>query len=118
MQFILPFPPSVNASYKVSRGRRTKGNKVKEWEEKAKTAINQQNILPYIGRCIIHYELNHPDNYIRDAANYEKIVTDLLVSIGILKGDDRRYIKGIYAYWSDIPGDYITIKIININDGD
>lgn len=112
MRFILPFPPSVNAPYKMERGRRTKGNKVIAWEKLAGEAINKQNIMPFVGRCIIEYELFHPDNRIRDAANYEKIVTDFLVSKNILNGDDRRYIKGINIFWNDKPGENILINII------
>ena len=113
MQFILPFPPSVNAKYKMNRGKRTKGDKVLAWEKLAGIAINQQNILPYSQRCFVVYELHHPDNRGRDAANYEKVTTDFLVARGILLGDDRRYIKGIFSYWNDIPGDHIIVKLIS-----
>ena len=111
MKFILPFPPSVNAAYKMNRGKRSKGAKVIAWEKKASDALNQQNILPYVGRCVIIYELCHPDNRTRDAANYEKSTTDFLVAKGILPGDDRRHIKGILSIWNDIKGDFITIHI-------
>ncbi len=112
MKFLLPFPPSVNAAYQVSRGRRCKGVKVLLWEQQASHAINKQNVLPYTDRCTLVYELNHPDNRVRDAANYEKSTTDFLVAKGILQGDDRRHIKGVFSYWNDKPGKYITVSIL------
>ena len=57
----------------------------------------------------------HPDGRIRDVANYEKKTTDLLTDVGILLGDDRRHIKGIFSYWNDKPGKYITVKIIPVD---
>lgn len=111
MHFLLPFPPSVNTPYSISRGKRVKSVKVKAWEKLASQSVNKQNIIPYIGRCIIIYGLHHPDNRARDAANYEKITTDFLVSKGVLKGDDRRFIQGIFSYWNDVPGDFINVWI-------
>ncbi len=114
--FILPFPPSVNTKYNISRGKRCKSEKVKNWIAKATDCLNQQNILPVTYRCFIVYELSHPDNKQRDAANYEKYTTDFLVEQGVLRGDDRKYIKGILTQWLDIPGDYIKIQIIDEKD--
>jgi Holliday junction resolvase RusA-like endonuclease len=114
-KFILPFPPSVNARYNISRGKRVKSKSDKDWILQATNAINQQNVLPIVGRCFVFYELCHPDNRHRDAANYEKKVTDLLVSLNILAGDDRRYIKGTFPYWNDKQGDYITVSIVPVD---
>lgn len=112
MNFYLPFPPSVNAAYKMTRGRRSKGAAVLAWEARAKSALNSQNILPVTERVIIEYALDTPDARCRDAANYEKYVTDFLVNNLILQDDSARYIKGIYTYWNDTKGSliYITIK--------
>ena len=118
MKFILPFPPSVNSKYKINRGKRWKSEKDKEWIKAATNAINEQNILPFSGRCYVFYELCHPDNRGRDASNYEKKTTDLLVNLNILAGDERRYIKGIFCYWNDKPGDYIIVRIIPVDKFD
>lgn len=111
MKFTLPFPPSVNTSYQINRGKRVKGKKVLEWESLASIALNKQNILPVQERCIIIYSLSTPDNRIRDCGNYEKTLTDFLVSKGILKDDNRRYIKGILIQWNDKPGKIVDIYI-------
>lgn len=111
IKFILPFPPSVNSAYKMSRGKRCKSEKVLAWEKEARNWLNLQNILPVLERCYIVYDLHHPDNRARDAANYEKHTTDFLVTNGILHGDERRYIKGILTQWTDISKDYISVTI-------
>jgi len=117
IKFILPFPPSVNSKYKMSRGTRSKGEKVLAWEKKARQALNKQNILPVAARCFIIYNLNHPDARERDAANYEKHTTDFLVANGVLLGDQRRYIKGILTQWTDESRDYITVNIYPCDTG-
>ena len=116
VKIILPFPPSVNAKYNISRGRRVKSDDEKQWIKSATDAVNKQNIIPFIGRCYVAIELYYPDEYPRDAANYEKKVTDLLVSLKILKGDERRYIKGVFPYWNDEKGKYIIVKIIPVDE--
>jgi len=116
MKFILPFPPSVNASYGMSGMRRFKGKKTVAWEELASTSIQDQNLKFFSKRCYIFYELCHPDNRVRDAANYEKCTTDLLVSYGIISGDDRRAVKGIFSYWNDKPGKHIIVRIIPVDE--
>jgi len=117
-KFIIPFPPSVNAKYNISRGKRVKSKTDLEWIKSATNAINQQNVVPFSGRAFIIYELCHPDNRHRDAANYEKKVTDLLVSLNIIAGDDRRYLKGVTSLWNDTKGDYITVKIMSVDSFD
>lgn len=109
--FILPFPPSVNTKYKMSKGRRSKGDAVIAWEVRAKNALNIQNVQRVVGRVILEYALDTPDNRGRDAANYEKYVTDFLVHQNILQDDCARYIKGIYTYWNDTQGNAIHITI-------
>lgn len=116
IKFILPFPPSVNSAYKMSRGKRCKSDKVKNWEARAREALNRQNILPVTERCFIIYHLYHPDNRARDAANYEKYTTDFLVANGVLQGDERRYIKGVMSCWKDQEGDGIDITIYRENE--
>lgn len=113
IKFILPFPPTVNSKYGINKitGKRYNLNAVKEWKRQATDALNEQNILPALGRVILEYELDTPDGKERDCANYEKFTTDFLVQRGILKGDSRRHVRGIFTYWNDTPGNKITITI-------
>lgn len=112
LEFILPFPPSVNSKYNITKGRRSKGEKVLQWTDVAATALRQQRIQPVTHRVVILYELFTPDYKERDAPNYEKFTTDFLVDYGILKGDSRRYVKGVYSFWNDIDGKAVNVKLI------
>lgn len=67
-------------------------------------------------RCIIHYSLNHPDNRTRDDGNYEKALTDLLVTHGIIKDDSREYKKGTFPYWNDEKGNLVQVKIYSCDE--
>lgn len=111
-KFILPFPPSVNQLFPTSGRMRVKSNKYKLWIGQANTMLNKQNIKPITERCVTIYNLNHPDNRLRDAENYTKAITDLLVIRGIIQDDCRRYLKGTIALWSDNEGDMVEVVII------
>ena len=108
--FTLPFPPSCNTLY-PGKARRYKSKKYELWEIEAKIALYRQNVPSMNDRCIAHYSLNHPDERIRDCANYEKAITDVLVKHGILKGDDRKHIQGVNIYWNDQKGNDVLVKI-------
>lgn len=127
IEFILPFPPSVNTAYNMRQLKckktgktklvRSKSLKVKKWLEHCKQAIDQQHITQQMDeRCVVIYELNHPDLRERDAANYEKYTTDFIVQAGILRDDNRQYIKGIYSFWNDEKGDAVKVTIIPVED--
>lgn len=118
IEFYLPFPPSVNSKYGISKGKRFKSKKDKEWELLASCELNKQNVQPIKERCFLIFELYHPDNRERDDQNYVKKPTDLLVSKGILQGDSRRYIKGTQSYWNDKKGKIIKVKIITVDEFD
>lgn len=111
MRFILPFPPSVNTAYVQGRNRRAKSRKVISWEENAKEAIRLQSLPVVRYRCDIHYMLYRPDNRCRDAGNYEKYTTDLLVSSGILVDDSFRWVRKITTEWHDKMGGFIEVTI-------
>lgn len=112
--FTLPFPPSVNSKYQISKGKRCKSKIILAWEREAINALNLQNIQPVLGRVLLEYSLDTPDMRVRDAANYEKYVTDLLTSQGVLIDDSARYVKGIFTFWNDTKGDKITVKISKV----
>lgn len=111
IKFILPFPPTVNSEYGISHGRRYNTDKIKKWKQAAIDALNEQEVLPVRGRVLLEYELDTPDGRQRDAANYEKYTTDLLVQHGILQDDSARHVRGVFTYWNDKLGDKITITI-------
>jgi hypothetical protein len=113
IKFYLPFPPSVNGLY-AGKVRRYKSKKYQAWIIKANKALDKQIIPSMLERCHAVYYLNHPDNRIRDAENYCKAVTDLIVDREILQGDDRRYLKSTKAEWNDIKGNLVEVCLIKI----
>ena len=116
IKFILPFPPSVNQLFPTVGKRRIKSAKYGKWIDAANKACNQQNIPPIGERCIAVYSLNHPDNRIRDAENYCKAISDLLVDRGILLGDDRRYLQGTFPCWNDIKGSQVEVSLYSCEE--
>lgn len=73
--------------------------------------LNKQIIPTITERCSIVYSLNHPDNRARDAENYPKAMTDLLVNRGTIQDDCRKYLKRTVAEWNDAPGNLVFVTI-------
>ncbi len=109
LTFSLPFPPSANTAYPTFKGRRIKSARLKAWIKEA--SIGLVGVKPVEGRVKLLYEYDTPDLRQRDVGNYEKVVTDLLVSSGILQEDNFRYVKEITLRWSDQKGDAVRISI-------
>ena len=84
----LPFPPTVNNLYanRGARGGRYKTAAYKAWEQLAGVAIkdgHRQGIVIYS----LAVALRRPDRRARDLGNYEKALSDLLVSHGVVADD-------------------------------
>lgn len=87
MKLYLPFPPSVNGLYS-GKARRFKSPDYKTWCNAAGWKLKTQKLPDKpIGECHVEIHLVRPDRRIRDCANYEKAVTDLLVDMGVLMDD-------------------------------
>lgn len=114
ISFYLPFPPSVNQLFPSVGKRRIKSKKYNNWIIEANKCLNKQIIPKILNRCVIEYSFNHPDNRPRDAENYTKALTDLLVARGILQDDCRKYLKSTKAEWNDIKGERVFVIIILI----
>lgn len=118
IQFTLPFPPSCNTLFPSAGKRRVKSKKYLDWINKASAAMNNQNVTPLSKRCLAVYDLYVPDNRERDAANYEKALTDFLVSRGIICDDNRRHLKGVFVKWLDTKGDKVDVRLYHEDELD
>jgi Holliday junction resolvase RusA-like endonuclease len=116
IKFILPFPPTSNKLYPTVGLIRTKSDEYKKWINEANIAANRQNVPIMTERCIAVYNLNHPDDRVRDAENYTKAITDLLAARGIIQDDNRRYLKGTFALWNDEEGDQVEVKLYTLDE--
>jgi len=116
IKIVLPFCPSSNTAYPtIVRGGksfRIKSAKLKEWIRDAPDLEG----IEVSGKVTISYMIFFPDNRIRDGQNYMKVPLDYLVSQGVLKDDNRKYVCG--EQWYDGGNDKenprieITIKEI------
>lgn len=118
LQITLPMPPSVNTLYPTRGERRVKSRAYKTWIDTAwwylRGTYGPQPKLK--GRYRLHYLLPLKDKRARDASNYEKAITDLLVSMEILQGDDWRYVKAITCEWAE-PGERKSV-LVTIRGGE
>mgnify|MGYP003680851693 CR=1 FL=1 len=113
MKLTLPFPPSVNGLYATNfkTKRRFKSKKYTEW---GNLALCHLNGVPSIhGKVKVLDEVGRPDKRRRDVANYEKAVSDTLVTADIL--DDDSLIEEITLRWADVEG--VEITITEYDDG-
>lgn len=111
IQITLPFPPSCNTLFPTAGKKRIKSRKYESWIGEASLMIREQRPAKAEERCVIHYSLNHSDNRTRDAGNYEKALTDLLVLHGIIPDDGREHLKGVFSFWNDDSGNLVNVKI-------
>jgi Holliday junction resolvase RusA-like endonuclease len=107
----LPFPVSVNAMFADGKTRRHKSQRYADWIIEAGYALNRQRPTPIKGPIKILYEFQEGrDNRRRDAFNFEKGVTDLLVSHGVIEGDHDLILRHGSVTWNrEVDGVRITI---------
>lgn len=113
----LPFPISVNAMYADGSTRRIKSQKYCDWILEAGYRLNRQRPSSIKGPVTIKYELQEvEDRWLRDCFNFEKGVTDLLVSHKIIEADHRKILRGGEVWWNpDVSGVRITISPVGEN---
>lgn len=112
----LTLPPSVNSCYSNVAGKgRVKTKAYRQWIKFCDNllSVTKQNIEPLKGKYIVLYELDKPDRRKRDCANYEKALSDYLVSRNILQDDSN--IEFNAQLWSGEKGDDVTCYIYPAN---
>ena len=108
MKINLSFPPSVNGMFVTDwrTKRRCRSKKYKAWADFNIWVAHAEG-EKVGGRVKVLYEFGRPDKRRRDVANYEKAVSDLLVSAGIIEDDSL--IEEMTLRWADVEGVEITI---------
>ena len=97
--FDLPFPPSVNGLFPGDGKRRWASKAYKAWRIAAAPSVPAAKI---VGKYVLWIQLDRPDRRARDCANYEKAVSDLLVTQGLVE-DDSKCARLILEWTSDQP---------------
>lgn len=109
----LPMPPSTNGLFftlERSRGR-AKTPAYQDWIREAGTLLALQRPPQVKGKVRLLIEVAEPDTKRRqDVANREKGAVDLLVSHGVIEGDDQRFVREIVMRWAPVEGIRITIR--------
>lgn len=93
----LSWPPSVNNLY-ISAGRkRVRSPGYRKWQEEAGWLLKAAKPQKFDGPVKIILDLCPPDRRRFDADNKNKAILDLLVSHGVIAGDDSRYVRSVTA---------------------
>jgi len=109
MKLRLPFPPSLNSLF-PGKQRRHKSRAYELWIINARRMLNEQ-ITGHIEVPVqVHYKFGRPkDKRRRDVFNYEKAISDILVSYGILE-DDYLIQRGTVEWANDVEGVEVVIE--------
>ena len=110
VQIILPMPPSVNGLF-AGKTRRYRSKSYEAWIVEAGLRLNLQRPSPCFGPVHLALEVEEQRTKRRqDLSNRIKAVEDLLVSHGIIEGDDQRFVRKITMEWSpEVSGVRITV---------
>ena len=99
-------PPSANNLFFNGKKGRVKSAEYRAWIQVAGLQINQQRPTPVGGRVQVEYRI--PRNNRRDLANFEKGLSDLLVTLKLIE-DDRK-IERLHMNWTDA-GPHVLIEV-------
>ena len=95
----LPFPPSVNALWRRGRSGMYRAPRYMTWINAAGWQLKGQRPGRISGDYILVIQLERRDRRKRDADNFIKAVSDLLVSHGVI--EDDALAQSVTAIWSD-----------------
>ena len=107
----LPMPPSTNNLFATVGKKRIRTVEYIQWAREAGYVLNRQRPPLVAGKVSLLIEVENPKTAHRqDVANREKAVVDLLVSRGVIQGDDQRFVREITLKWADVAGVRVTIR--------
>lgn len=107
----LPRPPSSNSLFANKQtGGRSITAEYEVWRVEAGWLLKAARLKPVKGKVKI--TLTVEDKGRRDLSNAGlKSIEDLLVTHGLIEGDDRRYVRGISLGWSgDVKGVAVLVE--------
>lgn len=114
---VLPIPPTANNLFPTSRsGHRFPSKQYKAWKKIADEAFKKWDAVALTGRVKARYEFCFGDRRRRDIANFEKGVTDFLVSKGIIS-DDSMIDKLVLVRGEMNPGHLVKVEISIFGSG-
>ena len=104
-------PPSVNNLFPGNNNkRRYPSAEYVSWRTRAGWELVSQKPRPVVGPVELYFQFGKTDGRRSDVSNLVKAPEDLLVTHGIIDGDDQRFVRRVIAEWSeDLSGVIITI---------
>ena len=109
----LPLCPSVWDLYRpAKRGqRRPRTPEYEAWIKEAGWELARQRPPRVPGKVVLLIEVGEIGiKALADCTNRVKAPEDLLVSHGIIQGDDRRFVREVTVRWAQIKGLRVTIR--------
>lgn len=102
VRLVFPFPPSTNGLFINVRGAgRVRSPGYRKWAADAGWRLQAQRPPKIKGPVNITVLLCPPNKRRADADNRLKAPLDLLVTHGVIEGDDSRYVRSVTARWVD-----------------
>lgn len=102
---VLPWPPSVNMLYANSprKGRpRVRSENYRRWQKEAGWTLISQHPRKYDVPVRVSIELVPPNGRGFDLDNRAKAVLDLLVTHGILRDDNVRWVRSVSVTYAEL----------------
>lgn len=97
---------------KNNRGR-VKTESYRAWESKAQACLWEQKRKQVKGKVTVVFHISPPSNHIRDAANYEKVLGDFLVNMGIIE-DDSKITSNTQRWLPNSKEGYVICEIFKV----
>ncbi len=98
--YTLPLPPSSNHLFATVNGRRIKSREYRAWIESAALDVMVQGVRRVASPVKVFIYLDGKVNLQRDLANFEKAVTDLLVSAGVIENDSLKHVVALHLIYT------------------
>lgn len=107
----LPMPPTTNNLF-INRGKsRIDSPKYAAWKRLAGWELLRQHPPRIRGPVSVLIEVSlQESNDTWDLCNREKATMDLLVTQGVIQGDNRPIVREFGMRWTDVAGVRVTIK--------
>ncbi|MFM9993618.1 MAG: RusA family crossover junction endodeoxyribonuclease [Burkholderiaceae bacterium] len=113
IEFLLPWPPSVNTYWRTFNGRMIISARGREYRETVGDQMTLQRMVKhYSGLLRVEIEAFRPDKRRRDLDNLLKATLDGLAHAGVY--DDDSQIVDLRIYWASNIGGMLKIKIEEI----
>jgi crossover junction endodeoxyribonuclease RusA len=112
----LPYPPSVNYTFSVIRGRPVLTKEVRAFRQRVRTCVRDGKAKVGLGPLAVRLELQPPDNRRRDCDNAQKPILDALQQAG-LYFDDSQIVWLLTVKLAPTPGGRVVARIHSLDDG-